>query len=99
MSERGRTRTFTITLPESGEALGRWLESRNASVAFSCSLGRYHVSINCHKLESYRDEGRTSFHRSSDFEVSVYDEEFDKAMAGAMRAVEAEETRLKAGTP
>lgn len=91
MQSNSSSQILTLNLPVSEEALGRWLESRNARIEVDCALGRYRVAITCHSLQSYREEGDVSFRRAADFEVTVYSTSFNEAMAAAMRAVEAEE--------
>lgn len=78
--------SLTLTLPISGESLGRWLEENSATISIACMVGTYHVHINRHRLESNVPErGNLSVKRSSDIEVSAYDKTLEAALGAAMR--------------
>lgn len=86
-------RSYTILLPVSGEDFGKWLEDNNATIEISCQLGTYHVCINRHRLDSYKDVGNTSVTRSGDVRISVYDKVFEAALLNATKKCEEEPVR------
>lgn len=77
--------SYTILLPISGEKLGRWLEENNAAVRISCALGTYHVHINRHRLDSFKETGNLSVRRCGDVEVSAYGKTLESALLSAMQ--------------
>lgn len=77
--------SLTLTLPISGESLGRWLEENSATISIACMVGTYHVHINRHRLESNVERGGLSVTRSSDVEVATYDKTLEAALGAAMR--------------
>jgi hypothetical protein len=77
--------TYKITLPESGENLGKWLEQNNARLEITCSLGKYCVSVRKHYPGSYTEERNTSVQRSSTVTVNAYGDMFSTTLSEAMR--------------
>ena len=77
--------SYTILLPISGESLGRWLEENHAEISIRCALGTYHVIINRHQLESYKEQGDVSVNRASDVRVSSYGKTLEAALLAAMQ--------------
>jgi hypothetical protein len=47
--------SFKITLPESDEPIGRWLERHSVTIQISCQIGRYFVTMDWKKLLSFSD--------------------------------------------
>ncbi len=82
--------SYTILLPISGETLGKWLEENNATIEISCQLGTYHVRINRHRLDSYKDVGNVSVTRSGDVQVSSYGKTLESALLAAMQKCQEE---------
>lgn len=42
-----------IRLPQSPDALGRWLEENGASIEIGCSLGQFSVTVTRRRLHSF----------------------------------------------
>jgi len=55
--------TFMMVLPQSSDAMGRWLEDNGAKISIRCMLGIYHVTVSWNKLHSYSDD--SGEHRES----------------------------------
>jgi len=85
--------SYTILLPVSGEDFGKWLEDNNATIEISCQLGTYHVCINRHRLDGYKDTGSISVTRSGDVGVSSCDKVFEAALFNAMKNCDREPVR------
>jgi hypothetical protein len=77
--------SYTILLPVSGEAFGRWLDENHATVEISCALGTYHVRVNRHRLDSFKESGNVSVRRCGDLEVSAYSKTLEEALLTAMQ--------------
>ena len=76
---------YSIRLPLSAEAFGRWLEENNATGSISCSLGKYNVRVNRHTMISYKETGNVGVRRSSDVEVSAYGDTIEGTLLAAMQ--------------
>jgi len=46
---------LTLTLPESADDVGRWLEANGGAIEISCMLGRYDVTVTWSVVRSYSD--------------------------------------------
>lgn len=76
-------KTISIKMPVAQDEFGRWLERNNVQVSYTCTFGKYDVTIAWKKVHSYSDENGS---REERWSISRHGEDLAETL---WRAVEA----------
>ena len=74
---------FSVTLPEAGDDLGRWLDRNGGHISIDCQLGTYSVTVTWGEVHEYSD--KRGMHKEI-WEVSRRGKDLQDTLSRAMSA-------------